>query len=118
MPGVSPEEFSRAVADALPPKLVDPETNFTRDAAYKADKHYRLVMAFHGEDAMDAGHLCKTPSAVDARPPAPTDLMTATRVTGAFCSDDQALSTATDRMVGSVQPGQAGFRFLVADLAK
>ena len=67
---------------------------------------------------MDAGSLCRTPSAVDAHPPEPTDLMTATRITGAFCANEQPLSTATDRMVGSVKPGQAGFRFLVADMTK
>jgi len=118
MPGIKPDDFSRAVADALPPALVDPTVNFTRDAAYKSGGNYRLVMAFHGEDVMEAANLCRTPSAVDARPPAPNDLMTATRVTGAFCSNEQPLSTATDRMVGSVSPGQAGFRFLVADVTK
>ena len=44
--------------------------------------------------------------------------MAATRITAAFCDGAKPLKTATDRMVGSVTPGQAGFRFLVSDITK
>ena len=35
---------------------MDPRTNFTAGVGFKRDKHYRLVMAFHGEDMMDASY--------------------------------------------------------------
>jgi len=119
MKGSSPEDFSRKVVEALPSKLMDPRTNFTAGVKFKRDKSYRLVIAFHGEDMVEADTLCTRTNDVDATPPPEqADLMAATRITAAFCDGAKPLSTATDRMVGSVQPGQAGFRFLVSDIAK
>jgi len=119
MKGNSPEDFSQKVIEALPPRLMDPRTNFTAGVGFKRDKHYRLVMAFHGEDMMDASTLCTRTNDVDTTPPPEqSDLMAATRITAAFCDGAKPLSTATDRMVGSVSPGQAGFRFLVSDITK
>jgi hypothetical protein len=119
MKGSSPEDFSQKVVEALPKQLMDPATNFTTGVGFKRDKNYRLVIAFHGEDMVDANTLCTRTNDVDTTPPPEqTDLMAATRITAAFCDGDKPLSTATDRMVGSVQPGQAGFRFLVSDITK
>jgi hypothetical protein len=118
--GMSPEQFNQAVLDSLPPRLVDPQTNFTRDAAYKPDRAYRLVMVFHGDKSVEARSLCARPESGSegAKPPPPTELTKATHVTAAFCADDAALSTASGKMLGSVVVGQAGFRFLVADVTK
>ncbi len=119
MKGSSPEDFSQKVIEALPQRLMDPHTNFTAGVGFKRDKDYRLVIAFHGEDMMDADTLCTRTNDVDTTPPPEqTDLMAATRITAAFCEGAKPLSTATDRMVGSVSPGQAGFRFLVSDITK
>jgi hypothetical protein len=113
MPGIEPERFARAVAEALPERLTDAQTNFTRHPGHDADTSYRMHLVFHGKgNAVVPETLCTRP-APEARPPAPPgDLM------AAFCAGDAALSTATDRMIGSIVPGQAGFRFLVADIAK
>lgn len=118
MEGIAAEDFAQAVVAALPERLMNPETNFSRDAAYDPDRSYRLVIAFHGDAPLDPATLCRRPSAVEAEPLAPSDLMAVTHITGAFCEDEQLLSSASDRMVGGVEPGQAGFRFLVADVAK
>jgi len=119
MPNVAPEDFAEAIAQALPPTLIDPQTNFTRSPAYQPNHAYRLVMIFHGEDVVDGARMCQEPDAVQATPPAaPEDLKATTHVTGVFCRGNEKLSEATDRMSGSLQPGQAGFRFLVADVAK
>ncbi len=119
MPNVEPGAFTKAIAEALPTQLVDRQTNFTRSTAYKPGDSYRLAMVFHADDVVDGPKLCQQPSDVSAAPPAdPGDLRATTHVTGVFCRNDQVLSQATDRMTGSVQPGQAGFRFLVADVAK
>jgi hypothetical protein len=118
--GMTPEQFNQAVVDSLPPRLVDPQTNFTRDAAYKADHAYRLIMVFHGDSPVEARSLCARPESgsTGAKAPPPTEMTKATHVTAAFCADDGALSTASGKMLGSVAVGQAGFRFLVADVAK
>lgn len=119
MPNVPPEEFSRAVAEALPAQLVDPQSNFTRSPAYRPNHGYRLVMIFHGDDVVDAPKLCQEPDGVRAEPPAdPANLRATTHVTGVFCRGPELLSQAKDRLTGSVVPGQAGFRFLVADVSK
>jgi hypothetical protein len=119
LPGVEPERFALAVAEALPERLLDPQANFTRQPGYDAETSYRLHVVFHGEgDVVAPETLCTSPDP-EAEPPAPAeDLMAATQVAAAFCAEDAVLSTATDRMLGSVTPGQAGFRFLVADIAK
>ena len=119
IPGQPPEEFGKAVARALPERLTDSGTNFTANPAYKKGESYRIVLVFHGEDAVDAGTLCPAHEKVEAAPPAPPeDLMQATHVTAAFCKAGETLSSASDRMIGSVEPGQAGFRFLVSDVVK
>lgn len=119
MKGSSPDEFSRKVLEALPSTLMNPQTNFTSGVGFDRGKDYRLVIAFHGEEMMEAPALCTRTNDVEAAPPPEqTDLMAATRITAAFCDGGEPLNTATDRMVGSVSPGQAGFRFLVSDIAK
>ncbi|EWY42778.1 hypothetical protein N825_00285 [Skermanella stibiiresistens SB22] len=119
MKGSSPEDFSRQVIEALPAQLKDPQTNFTSGVGFKRDKDYRMVIAFHGEEMVEASTLCTSTNDVAAVPPPEnSDLMAATRITAAFCDGGQPLNTATDRMVGSVSPGQAGFRFMVSDVAK
>jgi hypothetical protein len=119
MKGSSPEDFSQKVVEALPQQLKDPRTNFTSGVGFKHDRDYRLVIAFHGEDMMDADTLCTRTYEVDTTPPPEqANLMAATRVTAAFCEGAKPLKTATDRMVGSISPGQAGFRFLVSDITK
>jgi hypothetical protein len=119
MKGSSPEDFSQKVVEALPQQLKDPRTNFTSGVGFKRDRDYRLVIAFHGEDMMDADTLCTRTYEVDTTPPPEqANLMAATRVTAAFCEGAKPLKTATDRMVGSIGPGQAGFRFLVSDITK
>jgi hypothetical protein len=119
MKGSSPEDFSQKVVEALPQQLKDPRTNFTSGVGFKHDRDYRLVIAFHGEDLMDADTLCTRTYEVDTTPPPEqANLMAATRVTAAFCEGAKPLKTATDRMVGSISPGQAGFRFLVSDITK
>jgi hypothetical protein len=119
MKGSSPEDFSQKVVEAIPPQLMDPKTNFTSGVGFKRDKDYRLVIAFHGEDMLEADTLCTRTDDVDTTPPPEqADLMAATRITAAFCDGAKPLKTATDRMVGSVSPGQAGFRFLVSDITK
>jgi hypothetical protein len=119
MKGSSPEDFSQKVVEALPQQLKDPRTNFTSGVGFKRDRDYRLVIAFHGEDMMDADTLCTRTYEVDTTPPPEqANLMAATRVTAAFCEGAKPLKTATDRMVGSISPGQAGFRFLVSDITK
>lgn len=119
MPGIQPERFALAVAESLPERLVDAQTNFTHHPGHDADASYRMHLVFHGEgDVVAPETLCTTPDP-GAAPPAPADdLMAVTQVAAAFCAGDTALSTATDRMIGSIIPGQAGFRFLVADIAK
>jgi hypothetical protein len=119
MKGSSPEDFSQKVVEAIPPQLMDPKTNFTSGVGFKRDRDYRLVIAFHGEDMLEADTLCTRTNDVDTTPPPEqADLMAATRITAAFCDGAKPLKTATDRMVGSVTPGQAGFRFLVSDITK
>jgi hypothetical protein len=119
MQGSSPEGFSRQVLEALPTSLMDPQTNFTSGVGFRRDKDYRLVMAFHGDDMVEASTLCTRTNDVEASvPPEQSDLMAATRITGAFCDGDDPISTATDRMGGSISPGQTGFRFMVSDMAK
>lgn len=119
MKGSSPDDFSRKVVEALPTTLMDPQTNFTSGVGFDRSKDYRLVIAFHGEEMMEAPALCTRTNDVEAEPPPEqSDLMAATRITAAFCDGGEPLNTATDRMVGSVSPGQAGFRFLVSDIAK
>ncbi|WP_207484639.1 hypothetical protein [Arenibaculum pallidiluteum] len=119
MPNVEQNAFVDAIAQALPPALVDPQANFTRSPAYQPNHTYRLVMVFHGDDVVDGQRMCREPEAVQATPPAdPADLRATTHVTGVFCRGAEKLSEASDRMSGSLQPGQAGFRFLVADVAK
>ena len=119
MKGSSPEDFSQKVVEAIPPQLMDPKTNFTSGVGFKRDRDYRLVIAFHGEDMLEADTLCTRTDDVDTTPPPEqADLMAATRITAAFCEGAKPLSTATDRMVGSITPGQAGFRFLVSDITK
>jgi hypothetical protein len=119
MQGSSPEDFSRQVLEALPTSLMDPQTNFTSGVGFRRDKDYRLVMAFHGDDMVEASTLCTRTNDVEASvPPEQSDLMAATRITGAFCDGDDPISTATDRMGGSISPGQTGFRFMVSDMAK
>ena len=105
MKGSSPEDFSQKVIEALPPRLMDPHTNFTAGVGFKRDRDYRLVIAFHGEDMMDADYSLH-PHLRGGHHPSPeqTDLMAATRITAAFCEGAKPLSTATDRMVGSVTP--------------
>lgn len=119
LPGVEPERFALAVAEALPDRLVDAQANFTRHPGHDAETSYRMHVVFHGEgDAVAPETLCTRPNP-ETVPPAPADdLMAAIQVAAAFCAGETALSTATDRMLGSIAPGQAGFRFLVADIAK
>lgn len=120
--GMSSSAFASAVIDAIPPDLLDRERNFTQDPAYREDQDYRLVIVFHGSDALDARSLCRTaaqePETVEAQPSEMSSLMTTTRVTSAFCQGERTLTTATDRMVGAIQPGQASFNFLVSDVTK
>ncbi|HSK38480.1 MAG TPA: hypothetical protein VK943_01815 [Arenibaculum sp.] len=119
IPGTEDAAFGDAVASALPERLVDPGANFTAHPAYEEGLAYRLVMIFHGSREVDATDICRQRSNVDVEPPAPPDdLMAETRVTAAFCAGEETLGTAADRMVGSVEPGQAGFRFLVSDVVK
>lgn len=119
IPGQDPEDFGKAVAQALPERLTDGGTNFTGNPAYKQDGEYRIVLVFHGENVVDMEALCPTEREVEAEPPAPPDVLTqTTRVTAAFCEKGETLSSASDRMIGSVEPGQAGFRFLVSDVVK
>jgi hypothetical protein len=119
MEGVSPEEFSRKVVNALPAQLLDPQTNFTRQTGFRKDRNYRMVIAFHGEEMVESANLCTQTNEVDTTEPPPSaNLMSATRITAAFCEGSEPRNTATDRMVGSVNPNQAGFRFLVSDIAK
>lgn len=119
IPGTEDATFGNAVATALPERLVDPETNFTAHPAYEESQDYRLVMVFHGNREVDAADLCRRRSEVKVEPPAPPDdLMAETRLTAAFCAEEETLGTAADRMVGSIEPGQAGFRFLVSDVVK
>src|SRR5689334_25308983 len=74
--GMTPEQFNQAVVDSLPPRLVDPQTNFTRDAAYKADHAYRLIMVFHGDSPVEARSLCARPESgsTGAKAPPPTEM--------------------------------------------
>ena len=119
MDDTSPEEFSQKVVNALPSQLLDPQTNFTRQTGFRKDRAYRMVIAFHGEEMVESAKLCTQTHDVGAQPPPPSaNLMSATRITAAFCDGAEPLNTATDRMVGSVNPNQAGFRFLVSDIAK
>jgi hypothetical protein len=37
---------------------------------------------------------------------------------GTTCDGGDPITTATDRMGGSISPDQAGFRFMVSDMAK
>src|SRR3546814_6965734 len=53
------QDFKRIVIDAFPPGLLDPESNFTRSAAYRPDSRYRLIFVFHGDAAFDHTSLCK-----------------------------------------------------------
>ncbi|HYE51638.1 MAG TPA: hypothetical protein VEB20_18725 [Azospirillaceae bacterium] len=113
------EQLAEAVRQALPEALTDPQRNFRTKAVPDGD--YRLVMVFHGQEALAADGLCartvESPQAVQAAPAQP-DLAATTHVTAAFCDGDRTLSAAADRMTGEVVPGQASFRFLVADIAK
>ena len=119
MKGSSPEDFSQKVIEAIPARLMDPSTNFTAGVGFKRDRDYRLVIAFHGEEMVESAKLCTQTNEVDTTEPPPSaNLMSATRITAAFCDGAEPLNTATDRMVGSVSPGQAGFRFLVSDITK
>ena len=122
---MSREEFQTAVLKALPDQMLDAESNFTNATAYDPGNSYRLVMVFHAEDeTLTDEVLCQRaverPDKVDAETEdAPfQDIMSTTRVTAAFCENNEALSTATDKMVGKIEPGQASFRFLVADVTK
>lgn len=118
---VDPQRFAKAVLDALPEQLTDPDRNFTRHELYDADADYRVVLVFHGNDALDATTLCAVTAgdrAPATAPPAFETLTATTRVSAAFCKGAETLSSARDQMTGEVLPEQASFRFLVADVAK
>jgi len=121
-PGVAPERFGAAVAEALPRELVDPERNFMRDPAAAQRAPYRLVMVFHGSAEPPQTAICAAEAEAAGavpRPPAPGDDPVApTSVTAAFCREADELSRAHARISGGLDPGQVAFRFLVADVAK
>lgn len=120
--GVEPERFGAAVAEALPREMTDPQQNFMRDPAARNLAPFRLVMVFHGSANAPEADICGSASAaaqVVPRPPDPNgDPAAPTSVTAAFCREQQELSRAHARITGGLDPGQAGFRFLVADVTK
>ncbi|HYC03000.1 MAG TPA: hypothetical protein VED40_06885 [Azospirillaceae bacterium] len=119
------EQLAEAVSQALPDDLTDPARNFKTKTANAGD--YRLVMVFHGDAQLPADTLCvqakqaeemNAPEPAVTAEPAQPRLDATTHVTAAFCDGEKTLSAANDRMTGEVVPGQASFRFLVADIAK
>ncbi|MDR3518916.1 MAG: hypothetical protein P4M00_24215 [Azospirillaceae bacterium] len=119
--GISSAGDEKIVIDALPVPLTDRSVNFTHDSTFRAAVHYRMILVFHAQDRFDGTPLCAQDvpgKGLDITPPAFNDMMKTTHLTGVFCADRQTLMMATSRMVGSVTPGDAGFRFLVADVAK
>lgn len=119
--GMDPDDFAQAVLKALPPELKDPAGNFTRHELYEAGADYRMVLVFHGNDALDAGTLCAATagdSGPQTAPPPFENLASTTRIAAAFCKGPEQLSAATDQMTGELMPEQASFRFLVADVTK
>ncbi|WP_114394657.1 hypothetical protein [Oleisolibacter albus] len=131
MPGMEPDAFADLVMQSLPEQLRNPEANFTRHESFDRNADYRLVMLFHGDEGPadgatgtrgpDPARLCRTvaqDTALPAEAPEFQALTTTTRLTAAFCKNDQALSTARNQLSGEVRPDQAGFRFLVRDTAQ
>lgn len=119
--GMDPNAFAGAVLNALPEELKDPERNFTRHELYEETVDYRMVLVFHGNDALEAGTLCAATAgdrSPRTAPPQFQALTATTRVAAAFCKEAETLSSATDQMTGEVMPEQASFRFLVADVTK
>lgn len=119
------EQLAEAVSQALPDDLTDPARNFKAKTANAGD--YRLVLVFHGDAQLPADTLCvqakqaeesNAPEPAVSAEPAQPRLDATTHVTAAFCDGEKTLSAAADRMTGEVVPGQASFRFLVADIAK
>ncbi len=119
------EQLAEAVSQALPDDLTDPARNFKAKTANAGD--YRLVLVFHGDAQVPAETLCvrteraeqtNAPEPAVSAEPAQPRLDATTHVTAAFCDGEKTLSAAADRMTGEVVPGQASFRFLVADIAK
>lgn len=118
--GMTTQAFEEAVIATLPTALLDPETNFTRSAAYRRDSHYRLILVFSGA-AVDHADLCQALAPGQESAVAPHrfgDLAASTRITAVFCRDDISLNAADDRLSGSVQPGSRSFAFLVSDVLK
>lgn len=119
-PKVAPEQFRRDVLAALPPEMLNPESNFTKAEGYQPDGRYRVVMRFHRGAEAPAGELCAAQDATqgDVPPPELDNLQTTTHLTAAFCDNAKPLSMAQGRLTGATSPQQASFRFMVADVAK
>ncbi|WP_029012078.1 hypothetical protein [Niveispirillum irakense] len=119
-PEVAPEQFRRDVLAALPPEMLNPESNFTKAEGYQPGGRYRVVMRFHRGEEAPAGELCAAEDATQGDAPAPelNNLQTTTHLTAAFCDNTEALSMAKGRLTGATSPQQASFRFMVADVAK
>lgn len=120
--GVDDAAFGRAVVEALPARLLDPAVNFMRDPVARADAPYRLVLVFHGSAAPPPADICvEREAAADAvpRPPRPGTVGTEpTVLAAAFCRRAETLSAAASRISGGLDPEQASFRFLVADVVQ
>src|SRR3546814_8967683 len=50
------QDFKRIVIDAFPPGLLDPESNFTRSAAYRPDSRYRLIFVDRKSTRLNSSH--------------------------------------------------------------
>jgi hypothetical protein len=101
--------FERAALAAMPPRLLDPGTNFMQDALARADAPYRLVLVF-GAPGMDAAAACAPAPSAGSDP--------ARAVLAVLCHDDEPLASAGDRLPAGLDASQAAFRFLVGDLAR
>lgn len=117
------QAFADAVLAALPAQLLDADSNFTRSEIYDPQADYRLLLVFHAEEEEPTlttlcARAAKGEVLPDAKPPEFEALTTTTKISAAFCRNEETLTTATDRMTGRVTPDQASFRFLVADVSK
>jgi hypothetical protein len=120
--GVDAGAFERAVVAALPARLLDPDANFMRDPVARADAPYRMVLVFHGSADPPPADICVERGAaadVVPRPPRPGAVGTdPTGLAAAFCRRTETLSAAASRISGGLDPEQASFRFLVADVVQ
>jgi hypothetical protein len=120
--GVDETAFERAVVAALPARPLDPGVNFMRDPVARADAPYRMVLVFHGSADPPPADICAEREAAAGgvpRPPRPGTVGTEpTGLAAAFCRRTETLSAAASRISGGLDPAQASFRFLVADVVQ